>query len=44
MLDINNINEREHEPYWEYMGRRLREENDNMTLNNAERSICTITR
>ena len=39
MLDINNINEREHEPYWEYMGRRLREENDNMTLNNAERSI-----
>ena len=39
MLDINNINEREHEPYWEYMGRRLREENDNMSLNSAERSI-----
>ena len=36
-LEMNINNERE--PYWEYMGRRLREENDSMTLNKAQRSI-----
>ena len=34
-LEMNINNERE--PYWEYMGRRLREENESMTLNKAQR-------
>tara|TARA_B100001057_G_scaffold462534_1_gene515604 strand:- start:3524 stop:4012 length:489 start_codon:yes stop_codon:yes gene_type:complete len=38
-MDTIQTSNYEHEPYWDYMGRRLREERDTMTLNNAERSI-----